>query len=78
MQTLREKLLNITRKLHELGLNKGASGNVSVCDSGPVQVNALLSRPRRRETPGVKGKKNSILFPFPILRLKVVFHIPVS
>lgn len=32
MQTLREQLLNITRKLHELGLNKGTSGNVSVRD----------------------------------------------
>jgi L-fuculose-phosphate aldolase len=32
MQTLREQLLGTTRKLHELGLNKGTSGNVSVRD----------------------------------------------
>lgn len=32
MQTLREQLLNTTRKLHELGLNKGTSGNASVRD----------------------------------------------
>lgn len=32
MQTLREQLLNITRKLLDLGLNKGTSGNVSVRD----------------------------------------------
>jgi L-fuculose-phosphate aldolase len=33
MQTLREQLLATTRKLHELGLNKGTSGNVSVRDN---------------------------------------------
>lgn len=33
MQTLREQLLVTTRKLHELGLNKGTSGNVSVRDN---------------------------------------------
>lgn len=32
MQTLREQLLATTRKLQELGLNKGTSGNVSVRD----------------------------------------------
>ncbi|HYG31440.1 MAG TPA: class II aldolase/adducin family protein [Methylophilaceae bacterium] len=33
MQTLREQLLNTTRRLHELGLNKGTSGNASVRDN---------------------------------------------
>lgn len=32
MQTLREQLLATTRKLHELGLNKGTSGNAGVRD----------------------------------------------
>ena len=32
MQMLREQLLKTTRKLHQLGLNKGTSGNVSVRD----------------------------------------------
>ena len=38
MQTLREQLLNTTRKLHELGLNKGTSGNVSVRDGNGLLV----------------------------------------
>jgi L-fuculose-phosphate aldolase len=38
MQTLREQLLAITRKLHELGLNKGTSGNASVRDGNGLLV----------------------------------------
>lgn len=38
MQTLREQLLNTTRRLHELGLNKGTSGNVSVRDGKSLLV----------------------------------------
>jgi L-fuculose-phosphate aldolase len=38
MQTLREQLLGTTRKLHELGLNKGTSGNVSVRDDNGFLV----------------------------------------
>jgi L-fuculose-phosphate aldolase len=38
MQTLREQLLAITRKLHGLGLNKGTSGNVSVRDGSGFLV----------------------------------------
>ena len=38
MQTLREQLLSTTRKLHELGLNKGTSGNVGVRDDNGFLV----------------------------------------
>lgn len=38
MHTQREKLLNITRKLSELGLNRGTSGNVSVRDGEGLLV----------------------------------------
>lgn len=38
MQTLREQLLNTTRRLHELGLNKGTSGNASVRDGNGFLV----------------------------------------
>jgi L-fuculose-phosphate aldolase len=38
MQTLREQLLATTRKLHELGLNKGTSGNASVRDGNGFLV----------------------------------------
>jgi len=38
MQTLREQLLSTTRELHELGLNKGTSGNASVRDGNGFLV----------------------------------------
>lgn len=38
MQTLREQLLAVTRKLHELRLNKGTSGNASVRDDNGFLV----------------------------------------